>query len=105
MTIGHSECYLPYKDMTVNQIMTMYNIDPSLKDEVQDIVNELKSFNGQYSPALALSALQATHLYGFTDVRSSMSDGSFFAKYFKTEYILKTFANTDKIEESGLLYQ
>ena len=105
MTIGHDECYLPYKNMTPEQIMVAYNIHPSLKDEVVAICKELKEYNGLYSPTLALAAINATHLNGFTDVRSSMSDGSFFKKYFNSEYIQKTFGNTDKIEESGLFYQ
>lgn len=105
MTKGHEDCYLPYANMTPDEIMTKYGIDESLRDEVIDICNELKVYDGKYSPTLALAGLQATHLYGFSDVRSSMKNGSFFANYFNKEYIFKTFGNTDKIEESGLFYQ
>ena len=105
MTKGHEDCYLPYANMTPDEIMSKYSIDESLRDEVIDICNELKAYDGKYSPTLALAGLQATHLYGFSDVRSSMKNGSFFANYFNKEYIFKTFGNTDKIEESGLFYQ
>ena len=105
MTKGHEDCYLPYANMSPEQIMNKYNIDPSLKDEVDAICSELKQYNGKYSPTLALAGLQATHLYGFTDVRAAMKDGTYFKKYFTTEYIYKTFGNTDKIEQGGLFYE
>lgn len=105
MTKGHEDCYLPYSNMTPDEIMSKCNVDESLRDEVIDICNELKAYKGQYSPTLALAGLQATHLYGFSDVRSSMESGTFFSKYFNKEYIFKTFGNTDKIEETGLFYE
>ncbi len=103
MTKGHEELYLPYKDMTAEEIINNNNIDPSLHDEIYDIVAELKIYDGKYSPTLALACINALHLYGdFEDMKLQMANGKIFSTYFSTDYVKITMGNQDLVEQFGL---
>ena len=101
-TKGHQNCYTPYfENYTPEKLINEFNIDPSQHDEVYQIFQELKEYNGIYSPTLTRSALTAMHLYGFGDVRTSLKDGSFFKKYFNSTYVKNILNNEDQIQANG----
>ncbi len=100
-TINHEECYKPYANMSAEEIIQKYNIDPSLHDEVHQICKELKQFDGKYSPTMAAAALNAMHFYGF-EVRETMQNGTFFQTRFNSAYVKNTMQNQDNLEQNGI---
>lgn len=102
MTKGHASYYSSYSNTSPEEIISKYNIDESLHDEVYQICKELDAYNGIYSPTLALSALNATHFYGFDNVVSSLNNGSFFKNYFNSDYVKKTMESQDELENNQM---